>query len=69
MNLAPYRKAITALVAPLIGLAIIVLKDRVGLDLSAAESQLVDLVVILLTAVVGGGATYAIPNAPPDLKK
>lgn len=66
MNLAPYRKAITALVAPFVGLLIIVLKDRAGLDLSAAEAQLVDIVVVMLTAILGGGAVYAIPNAPKD---
>ena len=56
MNINHYRKAIVAVV----GLAVIVLKDRVGIDLTGSEPALVDAVVGLVTAYL----VYAVPNAP-----
>ncbi len=56
MNIAHYNKLIVAVV----GLAIIVLKDRTGLDLSGAEADLVDAVVGTATAI----AVWAVPNKP-----
>lgn len=56
MNIARYNKLIVAVV----GLVVIVLKDRTGIDLSAAEGDLVNAIVGIVTAV----AVYAVPNAP-----
>lgn len=54
--MSQYNKLIVAL----IGVAVMLLKDQVGLDLSALEPTLVDAVIGVLTAI----GVFAVPNKP-----
>jgi len=53
-----YNKLIVAA----IGIAVMVLKDQIGLDLTSVEPALIDAVLGLLTAV----AVWRVPNKPAE---
>jgi len=54
--MTPYRK----LIAAIVGLSVLLLYRRFGVDLTGTEAFLVEIVASLGTAV----AVYAFPNAP-----
>ena len=53
-----YRKLIVALV----GVGLMLLKEQVGLDLSAQEVAISDMIIAALTAA----GVYAVPNKTPE---
>lgn len=63
MNLAPYRKAVVAALPSIIGLLLVILQSRLGIALSAEETQLL-YVVLGIIGVATPAAVYAVPNSP-----